>query len=179
MEKLERKLRKVDVAPYYGTRVSVLKADGSIATLESQIKLFDNVDKEEYKLILHPLSDLVGNIEVLKERIGIVNSEEITPIVELFNMLEESDVVDYSGDYNNLKLHIDDDWNYGLVYSDGDQSLNFTYGDGSFLLSVNGSFEGVSNQLELFKTLFKWGFDVGGLIEKGLAVNNKDYGRTY
>jgi len=125
-----------------------------------------NVENEDYGVdeadidwllpIFLPIDCLTKEIEV--------DGEKFVPILKLYqksNGFSEFDKIISMNDWNGR---------YGVfsvrVFR-GSHTYDFKYN------SKNQNFEAFTNtnQLELFQQLFKWNFDVFGLIEKGKATN--------
>lgn len=101
--------------------------------------------------MLRPLSDLYNPC--------LPNGD--TPIIELFKTLFEKE--DNIGAYD---ISLMDD----CLKIDGEDM--FYYDErGSFRYIVNERDAFVTCQLELIQKLFSWHFDVFGLIDKGLAID--------
>ena len=137
------------------------------------------VSIEDIKPILRPLSDLTKEIEH--------NGERFIPIIELYKKSSEY--------YNSKDLDYEfiDSWgakgNILKVYHnrDKDEYSEFVYSNLSFRKDTRfekGSYnfgmylphpirvdDKIHNIYFLQKLLFKWHFDVFGLIEKGLAID--------
>ena len=120
--------------------------------------------ESEYKPLLRPLSDLTKQIEH--------NGETFVPVIELAKLMNMADPKDFK---------ILDD-----VTEDGTRRLGccwfkeqhlfwydpeyrcFEYETTESFVSFNTC---ASNQLDMFKKLYSWHFDLDGLIEKGLAID--------
>lgn len=110
----------------------------------------------DYKPLLHPLSDLTKPITVDGYNYG----KEFVPIVELARIgtdhainegyeLGKTNVIKWSRYYFGLKEN----------------------NDFSFFSDVRGGFYEIRNQRQLFELLYKWHFDVFGLIDNNLAID--------
>jgi hypothetical protein len=129
----------------------------SIGLNNKSFKVIQLNHLNDYKPILHPLSDLTKEIEH--------NGEKFVPIVELAKIA-------YS------KLH----WKCGIegdkcfLYSQrGNKEYQFLYcqSEQSFsTLSIpRNDTKYVPYCLQLFQKLIEWKFDIAGLIEKGEAID--------
>jgi len=117
----------------------------------------------EFKLILHPISDLTSD--------QLIELFEIA-YTQIFGSPDKSlkNFVMHGWDYNDFGLTVKDEvFVYGF-------SMDFE-GQQDFRLSTRhiSQNESPNNMLcldkfELFQKLFEWHFDVFGLIEKGLAI---------
>jgi hypothetical protein len=122
-----------------------------------------SIDESEFKLILHPLSDLTQ---------PCLPDGKI-PIVKLAKML-------YSGIHNinpildDVELICAEDNCYACIIMDGKERIGFSFdvipGQMEFTFSID-SHEMRINQLQLFQKLYSWHFDLHGLIEKGEAID--------
>lgn len=122
--------------------------------------------KEHYKPLLHPLSRLTQPIKVE----GYNDGKEFVPMLELFKSLDDSDIVDYNGQLEEYDMKIYDELNHCISFDDDDDRIEFCCTGHSFWLFIDS--DGVQNildQYSLFQLLYKWHFDVFGLIPSGLA----------
>jgi hypothetical protein len=104
---------------------------------------------DKIKPILRPLSDLTKEIEV--------DGEKFVPLIEL------------------CKIYLPDECRLGVPYTCNGYTITYgglTFGytrEEGFCVSDKDYHD--LNQLTLFKKLYKWHFDLEGLIEKGLAIS--------
>jgi len=160
MEKLELK----HLAPYlpYGLKMIAPHSRRKGGFYHSPILLKShNISYAiRYKPILHPLSDLIKEIEV--------GGERIVPIVELAK-ISDSDFLKIDSLKSNYGL-------FGVKYYDTDDNICvFAYHSNNHSFAESYFSENIISislhQLELFQKLFEWHFDVFGLIENGLAID--------
>lgn len=120
--------------------------------------------------ILRPLSDLTKEIEH--------NTKTLVPIVELFKLSVRNDIEDYK---TVMRARCSEFFACGVrvLDSEGDFSvLSFSTMNG-FATQECGKVDEIKdrkvvltmNQHELWQKLYKWHFDVFGLIESGLAID--------
>jgi hypothetical protein len=132
---------------------------------------------EEVKPILRPLSDLTKEITH--------NGKVITPIRELFKMIDKSDYVDW---YHFLDVEldeclkaantqIDDEWNFCLRLdhpkNGNENSLTLSVTSHNICLFDNLNCEEmrIMNERDLFEYLKSLHFDLDDLIEENLAID--------
>lgn len=115
---------------------------------------------DEYKPILHPISDIVKEIEL--------NGEKFVPIIELAKISDSDfNIVDSTKTKYGL---------FGVKYYDKDNELIvFAYHSDihSFAISFcdNNYILIAGHQLECFQKLAEWHIDIFGLIDAGLAID--------
>ena len=150
----------------------VLKVD--MATLMQKTNwghIFSDI--EGYKLytpILRPMDDLSAQIEF--------EGRKFTPIVELALIALEG-IWNYRPDADIIEQNVvtdDHDHSCGCILQTKDDerigfTLNFKDGYKEFQLSIGDSKNMMLDQFKLYEMLFKWHFDVFGLIDADLAID--------
>jgi hypothetical protein len=124
-----------------------------------QIKALDRFGRVEHvslfknKIILHPLSDLINEIEI--------NGEKFVPIIELAKLFFKN-IAEYKVTHFEKPRY-----NHGYVVNCCflNNSNRYAY------FSVKKDIP--KNPFEVVQKLIKWHFDIYGLIDAGLAVDIK------
>jgi len=130
----------------------IKKLDSGTVVLSNSYPIW--LHSSGFKPILRPLSDLTKKIEV--------NGKRFIPIVELAKLthIKEKHIFEIS---QSVKGECD-----GVKYS-------FGFYSGSFWIKKLKGKKWVShdvfNQMELFEFMYKYKFDIHGLIEKGEAID--------
>jgi hypothetical protein len=124
-------------------------------TLKSCTKVFINREilYGDFKPILRPLSDLTEDIEI--------DGEKFIPLIFLANINGcFDDDIDrlYINIFSNVKFT-----NYDVLYNTGGDEDDYIMGISTHNIEIS--------QYNVMQQLFKWHFDVFGLIEKGLAID--------
>ena len=169
------KLKLEHLAPYLPYSVQCLCYDGEddrepidlwycVSSYYSPNKIKRGLDPlmgSTWKPILRPLSDLAKEIEH--------NGKKFVPLFVLNQMRGvTSPIKDYkferndSGSYQGIdtsKTH-ECFWGHNTFWFE-EETISF----------YDNSKAGISPQLEMFQKLFKWHFDVFGLIKNGLAID--------
>ena len=141
------KLELKHLAPYlpYNLKVSKLHVMHTCLGIGS-IDHILTTQKEAYKPILRPLSDLTKEIEI--------NGEKFVPIVELAKIAYPDLVWEFD------RTRAISEWKKEPAY--------FFFQKNSFFACLFNN--AIPNQIVLFNKLFEWHFDVFGLINQGLAL---------
>jgi hypothetical protein len=141
-----------------------------ICLLYQENEGFD-LDFESFELILRPKSDLVKKIEI--------NGKEFVSIIELAKIAdchfkyipEVKKVIEYEDEGCNVLRVIYKDDRYDIFeMSWGIESTFFDGKNDGFTFTLNDTYA-CHNVGTIYQKLFKWHFDVFGLIEKGLAID--------
>lgn len=122
----------------------------------------------DIKPILRPLSDLIKEIEI--------NGEKFVPIIEISKfLLGDRKVEDYGFSENKHYYYCEtsDSINrqYCIFLEEYDLSLNISKKNFKMLEDRKNNIRESYSQLEYYNMLYKWHFDVFGLIKKGLAID--------
>lgn len=144
------------VSPFFPHKVKAQFRDGEILEIE-RIASFDKWNN--IKLILRPLSDLINEIEI--------DGKKFIPIVKLMDL---SVNMNWSETDHMISESGCQEW--WCRWKDSHVSI-FGYNKESqyFYNLLNDEHQKVYNQKELFNHLYKWHFDVDGLIDKGIAID--------
>lgn len=190
------KLTIENIAPYlpYGLKAMKLAAD--IPYMVEITGAVKDREIQEYLFYSQKLSKEVGNYEIklfkpilrkldLTKKIKI-DGVEVVPLIELYKLSNETN-------YNKkLDCEFIESWGAGkilkvfkdrakdiyteFIYCNGSFRKDTRYCSGSDVFGFNLDTpircnDKIHNQLQLFQWLYKNKFDLGGLIEKGLAVD--------
>jgi len=111
------------------------------------------------KPILHPLSDLIKEIEI--------NGEWFVPIEKLFDI--ETECNWSCSDYTVLNSNQNEYW--VSIKDVPSNAFGYNANENYFYYTSNECPRIVTKQLELFQKLYEWHFDVDNLIENELAID--------
>jgi len=184
-QQMENKLELKHLAPYlvHELKIANIGLSGKILDIYD-IEIENKNDRGILNVlkgvnqipILRPLTDLTNTIDY--------NGESFIPLVYLYNTSNENDP------NKELNFEFIDSWDAGKIlkaHKYGGDYTEFIYFNFSFRKDTHyekgnhrfgmtlphsiTSAEKICNQYFLHELLFKWHFDVFGLIEKGLAID--------
>lgn len=152
---------------YKGTLVGLLGNKWNLAEIKFEFGN-DRKDIEVCYPVLRPLSDLIKEIEI--------NGEKFVPIIEISKfLLGDRKVEDYGFSENKHYYYCEtsDSINrqYCIFLEEDDLSLNISKKNFKMLEDRKNNIRESYSQLEYYNMLYKWHFDVFGLIKKGLAID--------
>lgn len=171
------KLELKDLAPYlpYGIKVNLCDLQGELKYENRAIRSFDirmgfkdfNLVCERSRVyyldsikpILRPLSDLNKNIEINERQSTI-------PMIKLATIAFPKSIK-----FEIIKDYVSLGQEYSFHFNKNELSFECMQGYNGKKWNIDCY---VPNQFELFQYLFKWHFDVFGLIEKDLAINKNE-----
>ncbi|MCK5605301.1 hypothetical protein KAR91_25640 [Candidatus Pacearchaeota archaeon] len=187
MKKLELK----HLAPYLPYNVKQMMLSDNIVGIMKAHHLLDLKhywSKYGYMLLLHPLSNLTKPIKVE----GCNDGKEFVPMIELLRLKESNFFHSDNRLKHNANLNIIScsyetyDLSIGLTHeaivkyietytNQGDIVKSFRYDTEFRRFALRNDSHNkplaVGYQLDLFKLLYQWHFDVENLIELGLAID--------
>lgn len=185
---MEKKLELKHLSPYLPYGVNFLtvfdKQTPKLLTgICGNIIYYEDHEKwiaiDAIKPILRPLSDLVNEITH--------NGQRFVPLFELAKIHDKYISASYEikvHDWTKLSIdtettqygikHLVDTSNLGVLeyeFSYWEKLQRFSHRDNTRKITM-----GVARQLEMFKKLYEWHFDLDGLIPAGLAISYKEAG---